>query len=221
MASSVRVYEPDLNSLNQNQAWTHRVIDKNLHVTHNFDHFESDLYIAGAEGIVKRTVTDGEERDARIITPENSTPSTRGAGEVRKGKNFIAAIEPFHGNDLVVYTEQENGEKKWTRHLLTDQLAEGHALGVSNLFGSDAEEVIVGWRKPNAAGEMGIQIHYQTPDHQWQNLWVDKNEMAAEDLQIADLNGDGKIDIIAAGQIHQQSRDLLEPLRIMPKNCGT
>ncbi len=197
---NVRVYEPDLNSLNQSQSWTHRVIDKSLHVTHNFDHFQSDLYIGGAEGIVKRSVMDGTERDTRIISPENSVPSTRGVGEVRKGKDFIAAIEPFHGNDLVVYTEKEDGEKKWTRHLLTDQLADGHALGVANLFGSDVEEVIVGWRKPNAAGEMGIQVYSQSSDHQWQSHWVDQNEMATEDLQIADLNGDGKMDIIAAGR---------------------
>ena len=36
--------------------------------------------------------------------------------------------------------------------------------------------------------------------HNWQEVWIDKNEMAAEDLKVADLNGDGKKDIIAAGR---------------------
>ena len=30
--------------------------------------------------------------------------------------------------------------------------------------------------------------------------WIDENDMACEDLQVADLNGDGKVDIIAAGR---------------------
>ncbi|MCH9021813.1 MAG: glycogen debranching enzyme N-terminal domain-containing protein, partial [Planctomycetes bacterium] len=35
---------------------------------------------------------------------------------------------------------------------------------------------------------------------QWKSIWIDKNGMAAEDLRLADLNGDNKIDIIAAGR---------------------
>jgi hypothetical protein len=45
-------------------------------------------------------------------------PPTRGAGEVRNGRGFIAAIEPLHGNDLVVYEKPVGGEN-WTRTTLT------------------------------------------------------------------------------------------------------
>ena len=34
----------------------------------------------------------------------------------------------------------------------------------------------------------------------WQEHWVDNNGMACEDLQVADLNGDQKPEIIAAGR---------------------
>ncbi|MDF1755156.1 MAG: VCBS repeat-containing protein [Verrucomicrobiales bacterium] len=197
---NVRVYEPDLRWLGQKRAWSHRVIDKSLHVTHNFDNIRGDLYIGGAEGIVRRYVESAEEGDARIITPENSEPPTRGVGEVRKGKDFIAAIEPLHGNDLVVYTEKEGEQNKWTRTLLTDQLNEGHALAIVDLFGDENEEIVVGSRKPNEAGEMGIQIYSKNQEGAWESSWVDKNLIAVEDLKVADLDGDGKQDLIASGR---------------------
>jgi hypothetical protein len=34
----------------------------------------------------------------------------------------------------------------------------------------------------------------------WQSYWIDRNGMACEDLKLADLNGDGQLDIIAAGR---------------------
>jgi hypothetical protein len=37
----------------------------------------------------------------------------------------------------------------------------------------------------------------------WESVWIDKNGMACEDLKIADLNGDGRLDIIAAGRSTQ------------------
>jgi hypothetical protein len=35
---------------------------------------------------------------------------------------------------------------------------------------------------------------------QWNTVSIDDNEMACEDLQVADLNGDDKKEIIAAGR---------------------
>ena len=34
----------------------------------------------------------------------------------------------------------------------------------------------------------------------WRPYLIDDNTMACEDLQLADLNGDGKLDIVAAGR---------------------
>ena len=200
---NVRVYEPDLRWIAQKRGWSHRVIDRSLHVTHNFDNDGGNLYIGGAEGIVLRNVVDASERDARIVTPENSDPPTRGVGEVRKGKDFIAAIEPLHGNDLVVYTENEKSSgKKWTRTLLTDQLNQGHALAVADLAEDENEEIVVGWRNPDANEQTGIKIFSRDHD-KWKEHWVDENGIATEDLKISDLDGDGKRDIIAAGRKSQ------------------
>ena len=37
-------------------------------------------------------------------------------------------------------------------------------------------------------------------DGSWSKHWVDKNGMACEDLKVADLDGDGKAEIIASGR---------------------
>ena len=199
---NVRAYLPDLKWVSQSRGWTHEVIDDDLHMTHNFDNDKGDLYIGGAEGIVRRHISDKSDRDARIITPENSEPPTRGVGEVRKGNDFIAAIEPIHGTDLVVYKKAE-GVEKWRRTLLTDQLKEGHALAVADIMGDAKQEIVVGWRKPNAAKELGIKIFSQDEAGNWTGAWIDKEDMATEDLKVADLDGDGKLEIIAAGRKSQ------------------
>ncbi len=196
---NVRTYRPNLAWPTQVRGWTHEAIDRTLHQAHNFDHQGSFVYVGGAEGIIRREVTDNSHKNALIISPQNSQPPCKGVGEVRKGEGFIAAIEPMHGTDLVTYTP---GEEKgtWVRTLLTDQLSQGHALGVADLTSAPGEEIVVGWRHPNAADEMGIQIYSQVNQGVWQASWIDKNGIATEDIKLADLDGDGRIDIVASGR---------------------
>ena len=35
---------------------------------------------------------------------------------------------------------------------------------------------------------------------EFEEVWIDQNGMACEDIQAADLNGDGKLDLIASGR---------------------
>lgn len=52
-----------------------------------------------------------------------------GSSEIKIGhlgkRRFIAAIEPWHGNQVVVYTE---GGATWKRHVIEDAMDNGHAL---------------------------------------------------------------------------------------------
>lgn len=198
---NVRVYQPDLKWIAQPRGWAHEVIDRRMHITHNFDDQNGIVYVGGVEGVVQRYITDKKERDARIITPENS--GCRGVGEIRKGKDFIATIEPFHGNDLVVYRELKQADssgKTWSRTVLTDQLKEGHALAVGDLTGDEKQEIVAGWRKPDAEGNVGLKLYTEDLEGNWQSHWIDENQMATEDVKIADLDRDGKLDIIASGR---------------------
>jgi hypothetical protein len=59
----------------------------------------------------------------------------------------------------------------------------------------------VGWREPNTDNKVGIKIFAQDRrSAAWKEQWLDDNGIACEDLQVADLDGDGKKEIIAAGR---------------------
>ncbi|MGA2255239.1 MAG: VCBS repeat-containing protein, partial [Thermoguttaceae bacterium] len=89
--------------------WDTHLIDDSMHVTHNFDlvHWDGggdeDILLGGLEGIaLLRRQGNGWSKQA--IT----TGSKGAASEVRMGKTkagrFLAAVAPWHGNNLVVYT---------------------------------------------------------------------------------------------------------------------
>jgi len=178
-------------------SWDYAVIDSSLHMTHNFDVVDQEagqaLLVGGREG-------------AKWLRPtQNKWPAPaagnleiddKGFGEIRQGDGFIAGIQPMHGTELAVYLPDG------TRRLLTDSLQQGHALACADLLGLGRDQVVAGWREANAAGEVGIKL-FIPDDRQWsawQSVWIDRNGMACEDLKVADLNGDGKADIIAAGR---------------------
>ena len=65
----------------------------------------------------------------------------------------------------------------------------------------DSDQIVVGWREPDAEKKTGIKLFMlQAQGNQWKDFWIDENGIACEDLQLADLDGDGKKDIIAAGR---------------------
>lgn len=191
---------------NPKDEWNMIVADQSMHLTHNFDIVEekslnqTDLYIAGKEGIkfIPAFSNKSDKVQAQKIEGvENS------AGEVRVGnsgskQSFIATIEPMHGTILAVYT----GNKNKTRIILDDQLKEGHALATADLLGLGHDQVIAGWRIPNAANKTGIKFYVPNDkgNIKWDAYWIDENGMATEDLQVLDMNGDGKPDVVAAGR---------------------
>ena len=74
-----------------------------------------------------------------------------GSSEIKIGhlgkRRFIAAIEPWHGNQVVVYTEEG---RAWKRHVLEDAMINGHALAVGDLNGDGRDEIVAGFSTPGA-----------------------------------------------------------------------
>ena len=132
----------------------------------------------------------------------------QGAGEVRVGKLpdgrwFFATVEPMHGNQLAVYTSLEGDLKsRWKRNVLDKSLQEGHALACGDLLGIGSDQIVVGWRGKNSEGKTGIKLFapLDKEGKNWRESLLDDNAMACEDLCLADLNGDGKLDMVAAGR---------------------
>ena len=196
-------------------AWKPQVISDRLHITHNIDSAAGaggDRMIIGShEGFLEvRPGAAGWE--TTLQTPADAPGVTlpfSGIGEIRFGPpaagsapgTVIAAIEPFHGPHLALY-QKNPATREWTREVLDSTMNQGHALACGNLLGLPRGQIIAGWREPNAEGTFGIRIHWQEkPGQAWQKAWVASgNSMACEDLKLADLDADGRLDVIASGR---------------------
>jgi hypothetical protein len=135
---------------------------------------------------------------SREIAKGKAEPCPRcGSSEVVLGwlgkRRFLAAIEPWHGTEVVTYTEREGA---WERNVIDDSFLNGHALAVADLDGDGLDEVAAGYR----GREYRLYI-YRAEDaggRRWHRELLDDG-IAAADCKIRDLNGDGRPDIACIG----------------------
>jgi hypothetical protein len=91
------------------------------------------------------------------------------------------------------------------RHVIDEHLKWGHAIQCADLDGDLDHEIIVGVRDnlSDKPGERrGVRI-YKALDKRgtrWARHIVEDGGVAVEALAVADLNGDGRPDIVAAGR---------------------
>jgi hypothetical protein len=197
------------------QPWRTELVDNTLHLTHNFDVVQWDmdvaheLIIGGREGVYLFDRGPQAQWTRRRLVGDRDEEATPflGAGEVRagrlpSGRRFIATIEPMHGNQLAVYVSSSRNRSAWKRQLLDDSLIDGHAVACGDVLGVGSDQIVVGWRGRRPGDRVGIKLFASTDNTggSWRSVLVDDNTMACEDLVLADLNGDGRLDIVAAGR---------------------
>ena len=187
---------------NPKQPWPYQLIDSTLHITHNFEIWEdSDA----------TKVLIGSKEGGKVVSYQKNQwkPTGQwigeglGVGEVRRGylpnkDAFVAAVAPWHGNQLVVLNPKTNAKK-----VLTDRLNQGHALACGDFLGLGYSQIAVGWRNPNPDKKVGIRLFVpkDAAGENWEEFVLDESVMmACEDLLATDLDGDGDLDIIAAGR---------------------
>jgi len=188
---------------NPKDEWKTRVVSDDLHMSHNFDPVDWDkdaaqeLILGGKEGVFFYD-RKGDKWTHKQLT-EQPTGEIRD-GKLPGGKRFIAAIEPMHGTTVAAYMETSEG--LWARTQVDDTLKDGHAVAIGDVLGTGSDQIVVGWRGMNPKGVPGVRLF--TPldkdGKQWRMTPLSGAEVAVEDLKLADLNGDGKLDVILAGR---------------------
>jgi hypothetical protein len=201
---------------NPRDPWETQLVDDSLHLTHNFHPVKwtrapgDELLVGAKEGVFHLIPNGSPWKRHQIIGNKEGEPVFAGAGEVREGKlsavnSFVATIEPMHGNALVIYTAPRvnDPDSLWKRKVIDETLVDGHALACGDLLGLGRDQIVAGWRAMNRPGaRVGIRIYIPLDPEgsEWKQATVDDNTMACEDLCLADVDGDGKLDIIAAGR---------------------
>lgn len=126
----------------------------------------------------------------------------RGSSEIGVGRlggrRFLATIEPWHGDQVAVYLKDEHLQagELWSRYVIDSSFHDGHALACGDLDGDGNDEIVAGYRGPGTS----LYAYYATEPSgvSWERQTVD-TEMAASCVTLADLNGDGRLDIVSVG----------------------
>jgi hypothetical protein len=156
------------------------------------------ILTAGFEGIhLFRFGKDGEWSRTAIAAGAPDPWPKSGSSDVAVGRigqeRFLAAIEPWHGNQVAIYRLQGGA---WQRQVIDTSLVDGHTLQIADLDGDGDGEVIAGYR----GGDHNVYLyHYERGAGNWSRQILDRGGMGAAACAVVDLNGDGRPDIACIG----------------------
>ncbi|NUM55662.1 MAG: VCBS repeat-containing protein [Candidatus Hydrogenedentes bacterium] len=191
--------------------WREEIVDESLHVCHNVwpwrrvGQNRDDLLAASFEGVSHFVRGNDGRWTKNALAPGNYEPAPRaGSGEIKVTSvepYMLAAIEPWHANHVVVYVYESGA---WRREVLDDSFAGGHLVYWGDFDGDGDEDVVAGHRDASSVSQtVGLYAYEQTREDgktRWTKHTIDAGGMATEDGVVADINGDGRPDIVAGGR---------------------
>jgi len=170
--------------------WKRRVIStENTGVVHGIFVTEDHCILtASFTGIHKFCIAkDGKVTRTELAKGDPAPWPKSGSSDVTIGHlgktHFMAAIEPWHGNQVVVYGEHG-------REVIDDSLLDGHTIQTGDFDGDGNDEIVAGFR-----GQPRSVYVYRYDGKRWVRSDLDKGGMGAAACAIADLNGDRRPDV--------------------------
>lgn len=189
--------------------WTPHLVDDSLTVVHGVHIMDWDgdgreeILTASFEGVhLFHSVGDGSNlrwAKTQLAAGDQVSKPRRGSSEIDVGKvhgrRFLATIEPWHGEQVVVYWPDKPGGL-WTRRVIDSTFRDGHALACADVNGDGNDEIIAGYRGSGTS----LYVYYaaDSSGSKWERQILD-TDMAASGVVIADLNNDGRPDIVSIG----------------------
>jgi hypothetical protein len=154
-----------------------------------------DILTASLTGIHRYRLKNAKWERTQIAKGNPSAWPKGGSSDVTIGKlgskRFIAAIEPWHGNELTIY----EGKK---RTVIDESLTDGHTVLVADFDKDGRDEIVAGFR----GGKRGVYL-YREKRGTWVKQIVDEGNVAAASCTAADLDADGWTDLACIGSATQ------------------
>jgi hypothetical protein len=200
------------------ERWPSVILSNEFNRVHNHWHVNIaggktiDTLTASREGVhVVHQLDDGFVTTKLGTGHQGTSANASGAGEIKTGllgnkAMFITTVEPMHGHSLVLYKQPAKSKNTdlWDRVVLDDSLKRGHALWTGDLDKDGVDEIVIGHSDKGTGEVKGPGIYIFDAEDQFGNKWkkhiLDDGGIATEDLTIADVNGDGWLDIVACGR---------------------
>jgi hypothetical protein len=110
---------------------------------------------------------------------------------VRLGnQRLLATIEPWHGNEIVVYRMEQGA---WARHVIDTDATDVHTIVTADVDGRGHDVIIVGERR----GKRSLYLYSARDDNglEWDKEVLDDGTMAGSGCAVGDLNGDKRVDV--------------------------
>jgi hypothetical protein len=153
-----------------------------------------EILTASFEGIHLLDLDNGKWTVTRLAQGSPRPSPNGGSSDVSVGHlggtRFLAAIEPWHGNELVVYTKGATG---WNRRVVDDTFVDGHALLTADVNGDGRDEIVAGHR----GGSKSVYL-YRAEDasgERWSREPLDEGGMGAASCAVADFDRKGPPEI--------------------------
>jgi hypothetical protein len=109
-------------------------------------------------------------------------------------KRFLAAVEPWHGNEVVVYSQNGKG---WNRSVIFSDLTEGHEIVTGDFNGDGLDDIVTGDRGKGRS--VHIFFAKNAAGTEWDHQILDNGTMAGSGCVKADINADGRLDVVCVG----------------------
>ena len=162
------------------------------------------ILVASFEGITLYGATgtgDAMKFHKEVLSPGHVEAAPRlGASDVgagmSNGKRFLASVEPWHGNEVVVYTESGGS---WHRRVIFDKISSGHEVAVLDLNGDGRADVVA---NDNSRTTPGVHVFFSPEDPatgEWTYSRIE-SEVAMNSCVGADINRDGRPDLVCTGR---------------------
>ena len=161
---------------------------------------EACLLSAGFAGIHRYEHSKAGWTHALVTSGNGAAVPKGGSSEAAIGRLsgkaafYVAAIEPWHGNQVVVYRSESGAA--FVRQVIDTTVADGHTLVTADVDGDGVDEIIVGQR----GGTHSLWMYSPNVDGtSWTRTTIDNGGMAGAGCTAVDLNGDSRIDLVCIG----------------------